>query len=51
MKKFLLAAGYAVGNYFVDFALKRGEDLRERFDGLTLHAKKFSSAERFEETL
>ena len=34
MKKFLfaaaillLAAGYAVGNYFVDFALKRGDDL------------------------
>ena len=34
MKKFLIAAvilligvGYAVGNYFVDFALKRGEDL------------------------
>ena len=69
----LLAAGYAVGNYFVDFALKRGEDLSppaacaniadptlkappapnfpsedwtlESFDGLTLHAKKFSPAE------
>ena len=80
MKKFLfaaailfLAAGYAVGNYFVDFALKRGDDLSppaacaniadpnlkappapnfpsedwtlESFDGLTLHAKKFSPAE------
>lgn len=69
----LLAAGYAVGNYFVDFALKRGEDLSppaacaniadpnlkpppapnfpaedwtlESFDGLKLHAKKFSPAE------
>ena len=70
---FLLGAGYAVGNYFVDFALKRGEDLSppkacaniadpnlkappapnfasedwtlESFDGLKLHAKKFSPAE------
>lgn len=69
----LLGAGYFVGNYFVDFALKRGEDLSppaacaniadpnlkappapnfpaedwtlESFDGLTLHAKKFSPAE------
>lgn len=80
MKKFFVAvviilfcAGYAVGNYFVDFALKRGEDLSppkacaniadpnlkappapnfpnedwtlESFDGLKLHAKKFSPAE------
>lgn len=80
MKRLLLAvltiiigAGYAVGNYFVDFALKRGEDLSpppacgniadpnlkappapnfpaedwtlESFDGLTLHAKKFSPAD------
>ena len=69
----LIGAGYFVGNYFVDFALKRGEDLSppkacaniadpnlkappipnfpveewtlESFDGLTLHAKKFSPAE------
>ena len=69
----LLGAGYFIGNYFVDFALKRGEDLSppkacaniadptlkappmpnfpaedwtlESFDGLTLHAKKFSPAE------
>lgn len=69
----LLCAGYGVGNYFVDFALKRGEDLSppkacasiadpnlkappapnfpsedltlESFDGLKLHAKKFSPAE------
>ena len=69
----LLGAGYFVGNYFVDFALKRGEDLSppkacasiadpnlkappapnfpvedwtlESFDGLKLHAKKFSPAE------
>ncbi|MBR4905121.1 MAG: alpha/beta hydrolase, partial [Selenomonadaceae bacterium] len=69
----LICAGYFVGNYFVDFALKRGEDLTppkacaniadpnlkappapnfpvevwtlESFDGLTLHAKKFSPAE------
>ncbi|MBE8949721.1 MAG: alpha/beta hydrolase [Quinella sp. 3Q1] len=68
----LLGAGYFIGNYFVDFALKRGEDLSppkacaniadpnlkappmpnfpaedwtlESFDGLTLHAKKFSPA-------
>ena len=80
MKKILIAAviilictGYFVGNYFVDFALKRGEDLSppkacaniadpnlkappipnypnedwtlESFDGLTLHAKKFSPVE------
>jgi len=79
MKKFLavviifICAGYFVGNYFVDFALKRGEDLSppkacaniadpnlkappipnfpnedwtlESFDGLKLHAKKFSPAE------
>ena len=80
MKKILIAAviilfgaGYFIGNYFVDFALKRGEDLSppkacaniadptlkappmpnfpaedwtlESFDGLTLHAKKFSPAE------
>ena len=80
MKKILIAvvilligAGYFVGNYFVDFALKRGEDLSppaatkniadpnlkappipnfpaedwtlESFDGLKLHAKKFSPAE------
>ena len=80
MKKILIAvvivlicAGYAVGNYFVDFALKRGEDLSppkacaniadpnlkappvpnfpvedwtlESFDGLELHAKRFSPAE------
>lgn len=64
---------YAVGDYFVDFALKRGDDLSppkacadiadpnlkappapnfpsedwtlESFDGLKLHAKKFSPAE------
>jgi len=69
----LLCVVYAVGDYFVDFALKRGEDLSppvacaniadptlkappapnfpsedwtlESFDGLTLHAKKFSPAE------
>ena len=69
----LLGAGYFVGNYFVDFALKRGEDLSppkacaniadpnlkappmpnfpaedwtiESFDGLKLHAKKFSPDE------
>lgn len=68
----LLGAGYFIGNYFVDFALKRGEDLSppkacaniadpnlkappmpnfpaedwtlESFDGLILHAKKFSPA-------
>ena len=68
----VLAAGYAVGNYFVDFALKRGEDMSpppacaniadpnlkappmpnfphedwtlESFDGLKLHAEKFSPA-------
>ena len=68
----LICAGYFVGNFFVDFALKRGEDLSppkacaniadpnlkappvpnfpvevwtlESFDGLTLHAKKFSPA-------
>ena len=80
MKKILIAAviilfgaGYFIGNYFVDFALKRGEDLSppkacaniadptlkappmpnfpaedwtlESFDGLTLHAKRFSPAE------
>lgn len=80
MKKILIAliilltcAGYFIGNYFVDFALKRGEDLSppkacaeiddpnlkappapnfpsedwtlESFDGLKLHAKKFSPAE------
>ena len=80
MKKILLAAmiiligaGYFVGNFFVDFALKRGEDLSppkacadindpnltappapnfpaedwtlESFDGLKLHARKFSPAE------
>ena len=79
MKKFLViivwlcCVAYAVGDYFVDFALKRGEDLSppqacaniadpnlkappapnfpaedwtlESFDGLTLHAKKFSPAE------
>jgi len=79
MKKFLavviifICAGYFVGNYFVDFALKRVEDLSppkacaniadpnlkappipnfpnedwtlESFDGLKLHAKKFSPAE------
>lgn len=80
MKKILLAAmiiligaGYFVGNFFVDFALKRGEDLSppkacadindpnltappapnfpaedwtlESFDGLKLHAKKFTPAE------
>ena len=70
----LLCVVYAVGDYFVDFALKRGEDLSppvacaniadptlkappapnfpsedwtlESFDGLTLHAKKFSPAEQ-----
>ena len=70
----LLCVFYAVGDYFVDFALKRGEDLSppaacaniadptlkappapnfpsedwtlESFDGLTLHAKKFSPAEQ-----
>ena len=64
---------YAIGDYFVDFALERGEDLSppkacadiadpnlkappmpnfpaedwtlESFDGLKLHAKKFSPAE------
>ncbi|MBR4905075.1 MAG: alpha/beta hydrolase [Selenomonadaceae bacterium] len=69
----LICAGYFAGNYFVEFALKRGEDLTppkacaniadpnlkappapnfpveawtlESFDGLTLHAKKFSPAE------
>ena len=69
----LIGAGYFVGNYFVDFALKRGDDLSppkacaniadpnlkappipnfpaedwtlESFDGLKLHAKKFSPAE------
>lgn len=69
----LTCAGYFVGNYFVDFALRRGEDLSppkacaniadpnlkappapnfpaedwtlESFDGLKLHAKKFSPAE------
>ena len=69
----LLGAGYAVGNYFVDFALKRGDDLSppkacaniadpnlkappipnfpaedwtlESFDGLKLHAKRFTPAE------
>ena len=69
----LLGAGYAVGNYFVDFALKRGDDLSppkacaniadpnlkappipdypaedwtlESFDGLTLHAKRFTPTE------
>ena len=69
----LLGAGYFVGDYFVTFALERGEDLSppkacadiadpnlkappipnfpaedwtlESFDGLKLHAKKFSSAE------
>ncbi len=81
MKKLLVAliillagAGYFVGNYFVDFALKRGEDLSspkacaniadpnlkappapnfpnedwtlESFDGLKLHAKHFSPAEK-----
>ncbi|MBR2773389.1 MAG: alpha/beta hydrolase [Selenomonadaceae bacterium] len=80
MKKVLIAAvilligvGYAVGNYFVDFALKRGDDLSppkacaniadpslkappipdfpaedwtlESFDGLILHAKRFTPAE------
>lgn len=80
MKKILIAliilltcAGYFIGNYFVDFALKRGEDLSppkacaeiddpnlkappapnfpsedwtlESFDGLKLHAQKFSPAE------
>ena len=68
----LICSGYFVGNFFVDFALKRGEDLSppkacaniadpnlkappvpnfpvevwtlESFDGLTLHAKKFSPA-------
>ena len=68
----LLCVFYAVGDYFVDFALKRGEDLSppaacaniadptlkappapnfpsedwtlESFDGLKLHAKKFSPA-------
>ena len=80
MKKFLVAliillmcAAYGIGNYFVDFALKRGDDLSppkacaniadptlsappapnfagedwtlESFDGLTLHAKKFSPTE------
>ena len=79
MKKFLviivwlLCVFYAVGDYFVDFALKRGDDLSppkacadiadpnlkappapnfpsedwtlESFDGLKLHAKKFSPAE------
>lgn len=79
MKKFLViivwlcCVAYAVGDYFVDFALKRGEDLSppqacaniadpnlkappapnfpaedwtlESFDGLKLHAKKFSPAE------
>ncbi|MBQ6005870.1 MAG: alpha/beta hydrolase [Selenomonadaceae bacterium] len=70
----LIGAGYFVGNYFVDFALKRGDDLSppkacaniadpnlkappipnfpaedwtlESFDGLKLHAKKFSPAEK-----
>ncbi|MBQ3726783.1 MAG: alpha/beta hydrolase [Selenomonadaceae bacterium] len=70
----LLCVFYAVGDYFVDFALKRGEDLSppaacaniadptlkappapnfpsedwtlESFDGLKLHAKKFSPAEQ-----
>ena len=70
----LFAAAYAAGNYFVDFALERGEDLSppkacaniadptlkpppvpnfpaedwtlESFDGLKLHAKKFSPAEK-----
>ena len=69
----LICAGYFVGNYFVTFALERGEDLSppkacaniadpnlkappapdfpveewtlESFDGLKLHAKKFSPAE------
>lgn len=69
----IICAGYGVGNYFVDFALKRGEDLTpppacaeiddpnlkappapnfpnedwtlESFDGLTLHAKRFTPAE------
>ena len=69
----LIGAGYFVGNFFVDFALKRGDDLSppkacadiadpnlkappapnfpaedwtlESFDGLKLHAKKFTPAE------
>ena len=69
----LICVCYAVGEYFVDFALERGEDLSppkacaniadpslkappipnfsnedwtlESFDGLQLHAKKFSPAE------
>ncbi len=69
----LCCVAYAVGDYFVDFALKRGDDLSppkacadiadpnlkappapdfpaedwtlESFDGLKLHAKKFSPAE------
>ena len=69
----LICAGYFIGNYFVNFALKRGEDLSpppacaniadpnkkappmpnfpaedwtlESFDGLILHAKKFTPAE------
>lgn len=82
MKKFLviivwlICVAYAVGDYFVDFALKRGEDLSppkacadiadpnlkappapdfpaedwtlENFDGLKLHAKRFSPAESSE---
>ena len=82
MKKFLViivwlsCVAYAVGDYFVDFALKRGEDLSppkacadiadpnlkappapnfpaedwtlESFDGLKLHAKRFSPAESSE---
>lgn len=70
----LIGAAYFVGNYFVDFALKRGEDhsppkataniadpnlkappapnfpaqdwTLESFDGLKLHAKIFTSAEK-----
>ncbi|MCR5834583.1 MAG: alpha/beta hydrolase [Selenomonadaceae bacterium] len=81
MKKVLVAliilltvAAYAVGNYFVDYALKRGADLSPpeacmkiadpslkeppapnfpsedltltSFDGITLHAEKFTPAEK-----
>lgn len=69
----IICAAYGVGNYFVEFALKRGEDLSppkataniadptliappmpnfpaedwtiESFDGIRLHAKKFSPPE------
>ena len=73
MVVWLCCVGYAAGDYFVKFALERGEDLSppkataniadpnliapdapnfssadwtlQSFDGLTLHAKKFSPAE------